>query len=203
MCVCVCKRGVGHLLVVIIIINILFNNTYIGMLFTYLLCQMSLWWLFHTSSLFWKVLFPFHSRSFEVSGRIKHIHISCAVIGIVLPFIPIITSMSKFAADVHGQANNESSPGELFLSGGLGFTFARFPALLCVGSNKNAVFYSLVLPIDLILAIGCTLLLIMFWSVHKVSNKYNFLAHLNPNVSQYALIICLYIFSIIYNLGIV
>ena len=150
----------------------------------YCLNQTWIWWFFHISSFFWKVVFPFHSRSFEVSGRIKHIHISCAVIGIVLPFIPIITSMSKFAADVHGQANNESSPGELFLSGGLGFASPRFPAILCVGSNRNVVFYSLVLPIDLILAIGCTLLLIIFWSVHKVStNSYQESSHsINTNV---------------------
>lgn len=145
------------------------------MLFTYVLCQMAIWWLFHTSTLFWKVVFPFHSRSFEVSGRIKYIHITCIVMGIVLPFIPIITSMSKFAADVQRRSDNTTSSTHLFLEGGLGFGTIRVPAILCTGTDRDAVFYTQVLPIDLILAVGCTLLLIIIWSIHKVSKLSNIL----------------------------
>ena len=139
------------------------------MLFTYILCQMAVWWLFHTASLFWKVIFPFHSRSVEVSGRVKYIHITCVIAGILFPFVPIITSMSKLAVDVRERAENGTSSHQLFLSEGLGFFSSRFPAILCTGSDRDAVFYSLILPIDLILATGCTLLLIIFWSVHRVS----------------------------------
>ena len=123
-------------------------------------------------ALFWKVLFPFHSRSVEMSGKVKYIHIACVIIGILLPFVPIINSMSKFAMDVRERAENGTSSHQLFLSGGLGFFSSRFPAILCTGSDQDAVFYSVVLPLDIILAVGCTLLLIIFWSVHRVSSFY-------------------------------
>ena len=103
-----------------------------------------------------------------MSGRTKYLHIVCVIIGIAIPFTPIITSMSKFATHLEEQAENGTSD-QLFLSRGLGFIVIRFPPILCTGSERDAVFYSFMLPIDLALAFGCTLLLIILWSVHRVS----------------------------------
>ena len=142
-----------------------------GILFTYVLCQLALWWLFHTVSLFWKVIFPFHARSFDVSGKVKYIHIICVIVGILLPLLPIITSMAKFAMDIRKQNENSTSQikNDLFLSGGLGFRSSRFPAILCSGRDADVIFYSVVLPIDIILASGCTMLISLLLSVHRVS----------------------------------
>ena len=79
-----------------------------------------------------------------------------------------MTSMAKFAVKAKKSSSNETSSTELFLSGGLGYTNARFPPILCAGSDSDAVFYSTVLPLDLALAIGCTMLLIVFLHVHRV-----------------------------------
>ena len=154
---------------VYIIVSISFSIFFItGMLFSYTLFQMGFWWLLHTAMLFWKVVFPFHSRSYEVSGRMKHVHIAGITAGLILPLSTIVTSMAKFAVKVQKNTSNETSSTELFLSGGLGYTNARFPPLVCVGSDRDAVFYSTVLPLDLALAIGCTMLLIIFLQVHRV-----------------------------------
>ena len=145
-----------------------FDNA--GMCFTYGLLQLSVWWFIHTGITFWKAFFPFHSRSFEVSGRMKYVHAASLVIGMLFPFLPVVTSMVKFAVDVQQKTDNSTSSLQLFLSGGLGFSVSRFPPILCTASDPEAVFYTLVLPIDIILLVGCSFLLIIFWSIHRVSN---------------------------------
>lgn len=132
----------------------------------YTLVQLAVWWLFHTTTLFWKIRFPFHARSFEASHKIKYIHIGCVIAGVVLPLVPILTSMADFAVDLESNPSRNVSS---FISGGLGYGQTRFPPILCTGSDRNAVYYSVVLPIDMILAVGCSLLVIIFWIVHKVS----------------------------------
>jgi len=94
-----------------------------GMLFSYTLFQLGYWWLLHTALLFWKVIFPFHSRAYEMSGKMKKVHIAIIMVGMLLPLTPIITSMAKFAVDVQKRATNETSATELFLSGGLGYLY--------------------------------------------------------------------------------
>ena len=110
------------------------------------------------------VHFPFNARSFEASNKVKYIHLICVVLGITFPIVPVVTLMGKFASDIENSANNVT-----FLSGGAGFRNTRFPPILCTGSHSDAVFYSLVLELDLIIAFGCTLLIIILWSVLRVS----------------------------------
>lgn len=133
-------------------------------------------WLFHTVTLFWKVAFPFHARSFDVTRRTKYIHIACVIAGILIPLIPIIASVATSAVDFKSGPSTNIS----FLDGGLGFRVTRFPPILCTGSDRDVVFYSVVLPLDISLTIGCSLLIIMFWIIHKVSSL---LSPLVPSLS--------------------
>ena len=55
------------------------------------------------------------------------------------------------------------------MSGGLGFRYSRFPAILCTGTDRDVIFYSVVLPIDIMLASVCTMMITVLWSVHRVS----------------------------------
>jgi len=107
-------------------------------------------------------------RAYEKLGKMKKVHIASVIVVMLLPLTPIITSMAKFAADVQERATNKTPATELFVSGGLGYTNVRFPPLLCAGSDGKAVFYSTVLPLDLALATGCTMLLIIILYVHRV-----------------------------------
>ena len=128
--------------------------------------QFILWWLFHIATLLWNVLFPFHARSF---GKMKNIHIACVILGILLPLIPIITPMAAFAVDLQNQNENSTSEvrNSLFLSGGLGFGSVRFPPILCAATDQNIFFYSYIFIVDIIIVCGCTMLLIIVWSVHR------------------------------------
>ena len=137
---------------------------------TYILGQLTMWWIFHTSTLFWKLVFPLHAQS--MLGKIKYIHITCVILGFLLPLVPIISSMAKFAMDpsnTFGNSSNPRSRSDSFISGGLGFGPTRFPTVVCSSSDPDVIFYSLIVPIDIVLACGCTMLIIIFWSLYKVS----------------------------------
>ena len=97
------------------------------------------------SALFWKVQFPLHSRSFETAHRTKYIHVIMVVLALLIPLIPVITS------EIKG-----------------GYTMTRFPTILCTGSDKDVTFYTMVLPITIILGIGTSILVFIFWKIHTV-----------------------------------
>ena len=129
--------------------------------------SVGLWWFILTVALFWKVWFPFHAKSYEVKHKNKYIHITCAILGLLIPLVPIIALMCSFAV----QLESAESPGTDFVSGGMGFSTVRFPPLPCNGNNKSVVFYTIILPTNILLASGITLTILIFWLVHKVSPK--------------------------------
>ena len=142
-----------------------------GMISTYVISQLPLWWLFHTATIFWKIVFPFHARSFLNSGKMKIIHILCLTIGILLPLLSIIISITKFGVDLQDEYKNSTASfrNNLFLSRGMGYISARSPPILCTGSDVEVIFYTLVLPMEVILAVGCTMMIIVLWTVYRVS----------------------------------
>ena len=132
-------------------IDISFSAFYtVGTVFYYGLFQIIVWWFCHELSLFWKIRFPFHARSFETSHRIKYVHITMVIVGLLLPALPVIVTFAIAARDSRG------------------FGLIRFPPILCSGLQRDATFYSLVLPINILLAVGIPLLIIIFWTIHKV-----------------------------------
>ena len=140
-----------------------------GVMWSYFIFQAAFWWLFHMSVLFWKVFFPFHAHRFGVSGKYKYIHVVCLIIGIFLPMSTVITSMSEFGVESRNKADNITSAIDLFVSGGLGYANMRFPPVLCRPSDGEVAFYSLILPLAIIQAIGSTMLILLLWRIHRVS----------------------------------
>ena len=95
-----------------------------------------------------------------MAHRVKYIHIVCVVICVIFPSIAVIPTMAEYA---HGKSSSDA------VMGGLGFAVTRFPPLLCTGMNKNTTFYPLVVPILTILMVGCPILIVVFWIIHRVS----------------------------------
>ena len=122
----------------------------------------ALWWFMLTAALFWKIWFPINARLWEKKKRIKYIHLGCICIGVFVPFIPLITLMSSFARRVSSDSSLS------FVAGGLGFASVRFPPLPCNGNDKQIIFYTHILPTDILLATGITFIILIFWLVHKV-----------------------------------
>jgi hypothetical protein len=92
------------------------------------------------------------------------------IAGILIPFLPVVATMAAFAADIKSNPQLQQR-GVTFSSGGLGYRQIRFPPLLCSGRDSRAVYYTSVLPINLITIAGLTELIFLFWRVHTVGEK--------------------------------
>ena len=113
-------------------------------------------------------MFPFRFKIYTDAGRDKYIHVACLFIGILVPFAPVVASISKSAMDAANAAGNETSAADLLLSDGLGFKNFRYPPILCNMRYKVVIFYSLVLPMILIQATGTTLIIAITWHIRRV-----------------------------------
>ena len=49
-----------------------------------------------------------------------------------------------------------------------GYVVYEFPPFLCSSQNQNLLYYSSNLPINILIAIGVSLFVLMFWKLHKV-----------------------------------
>ena len=136
-----------------------------GMVQVYTTLAAAVWWLMLTVALFWKIWFPFNARHQQSKGQIKYIHLGCGLTGLLVPLIPVIAHVSAYAAEFNSKPSNNVS----FVSGGLGFTSIRFPPVPCNGRSEEIIFYTNILPADIMLGIGITLITLIFWMVHKVS----------------------------------
>ena len=132
-------------------------------MFYYGLFQLGIWWLFHVIALYWKLQFPLHYRRFEAAGFIHYVHLTAVILGLVFALLPVITPIADHAVK---KSNNEN-----FTGGGIGFTMTTVPPIICTSSDRNVSYYSLAFPLNLILLVGTTLLLLAFWIIHQVRHK--------------------------------
>ena len=134
--------------------------------------------------LFWKLRFPFHSRRLEYTGRMKYLHLTAVIIGLFVPVIPIVIVMVNHVME-DSKSNNSSPPGKL------GFGLVNFPPILCFGTDSKVIYYSYILPINVILIGGIALLVVAFWIIHKVITD----THSTINVySDYTMKTAIYIY---------
>ena len=132
--------------------------------------QITLWWLFHTATVFWQIRFHFHAQKVKTARKIKYIHITLVLSGILLPLLPIITSMTDFAVNLKSDEVLKRH-NVTFLSGGMGYGLPQFPPIICIATDRDSVFYSLAFPLIFLLAIGITIIIFLFRYIHKVSAK--------------------------------
>ena len=121
---------------------------YTGILQVYGVMQITLLIAFHALGLCWGILFPFHYRTFKLAGRIKYIHVTSVVLALVLPAIPSL----------------------LHLISGYGIGPGPFDA--CVGRNSIVTFFTVILPLSILMAIATSALVIIFWKILKVRKSH-------------------------------
>ena len=108
---------------------------------------LAIFWLLHLIHLFIKINLPFWSKKLD-RKKAKIILHAVEVTGafILCGLAPIVyVSVSKYS-------------------------FGRFPPLFCFPS-KVVNFYTICLPLCVILGAGVILAITMFWILHKVSNN--------------------------------
>ena len=114
----------------------------IGSVYYYTILQLSIWWICHVTTIFYQIKFPFHSKQLK---KQRMIHILVVLLAVVLPTIPVIVS---------------------FTTGG--FVISNYPPLVCISKSSDAAYYTLALPISIIIAMGASLLFLLLLAVIKV-----------------------------------
>ena len=109
-----------------------------------MIVQITLWGTFHAVGLYWGVAFPFHFRRFKSEGRIKYVHVTTVIVVLLLPMIPALVPLVD------------------------GYAITLGPSDLCVGSNMDITYFTVILPISVLMATSSTILIILFWIVFKV-----------------------------------
>ena len=114
-----------------------------GVVLQYFLLNLTLWWFFHVSSIFWKLSFPMHARKHQ--QKQKWIHMTLVLAGVLIPCIGVAAALATG-----------------------GYTLNRFPPLFCGAVNPDVQYYSVWLVINILVAVAITMIVLMFWKVHKV-----------------------------------
>ena len=123
---------------------------------------MTLWWFFHVTIFFHKVVFPFHANQMTKLGRNKYVFVVIIVLGksmshslcyykhffqaLGIPLPAVILSLS--VEDYY-------------------YRIYRFPPGICI-TNGAMLFYSMTALIDILVGIGVYLLFVVFWIIHRV-----------------------------------
>ena len=117
-----------------------------GIVWQYFFINLTAWWLSHVCCMFWKIMFPFHAQQHEQQQKYFYI---ITTIGSLL--IPVPSVIAAFLTD--------------------GYTLDRFPPLLCGVKDLDVQYYSLWFLINVLWGVGISLLIIMFWKVHRVRTQ--------------------------------
>ena len=136
----------------------------IGALLHYCIVNLALWWFFYISIFFHKVAFPFHANRMTKMGQNKYVLAAVIIIGnhnniynnkcfikflfeaLAVPLPAVIISLS--VEEYH-------------------YKQYRFPPFLCV-SKDRMWFYSNIAIIDVLVATGICLMIVVFWIIHTV-----------------------------------
>ena len=117
----------------------------LGIIFMYGIAQLGLFVLFHAVGLCWGIAFPFHYRRFQAEEKLKYIHITTVLIALLLPSVPALLHLKE------------------------GYSVSNTPTTVCFGRSMAVTFFSLILPLSIILAITTSIFVIMFWIILKVN----------------------------------
>ena len=118
-----------------------------GVIFHWSLMLLAVLWLLHLIHLFIKIVFPIWSRKLDRKQTKIILHVTEVTGAFILcGLVPIIfVSVSEYS-------------------------FFQFPPIYCAAS-RQVVFYTICLPLCVILASGVILAIIMFWTLHKASGS--------------------------------
>ena len=123
---------------------------YVGAVFCYVLLQSAQFVVFHISSVFVGVKFPFYYHKIKQQGYFKYIHIGMVLIAFLLPCISV---------------------GIAFGTGG--FTLMDFsPTSTCLARDADVMFYAILLPFSILMAVGFSMMAVIFQQLVLVRRPY-------------------------------
>ena len=121
----------------------------VGAAFMYILLHISLLWVCHVLAMFIKLNWPLFARKVALAGQCKYIHAASTILLAIIPIIPV---------------------GAVFAWNG--FSILTYPPLFCFSTERNMIYYLLILPISINLAVGSSLLAVIIYIINKVFSLY-------------------------------
>ncbi len=129
------------------------------MIFNYSYVQISLWWIFHLSVVFWGVWFPFHYDRQKKNGNFKKVGIGLSIAGLLAPILTIVITVAHDAV-VRRQVDGVYSEG-------LGYSDYQHLPIFCAPIHVSL--YTIYLPLILSLAGGGPVIFLVFLRFYQVS----------------------------------
>ena len=124
-------------------------HVHAGIVGVYFLLQITLFMTFHAIGLSWGIIFPFHYRRFKAHGRIKYVHASTLILGLILPAIPALLHLIN------------------------GYTIAIDLNSSCRGRNEQINYFFITLPLSILTALATSAFVILLWKIFKVANTFS------------------------------
>ena len=113
-------------------------------MFQFALVSTSIYWMVHILYIGVLVKFPFFGK--KLQKKSKQIHIATVLVSIFLASIGPVVTLVHF-----------------------GYFTARFPVLACLPRNMDVLFFSISLPVIVIVGLGSVILMFLFRELRKVS----------------------------------
>ena len=126
-----------------------------------------MWMLVFALFLFWGVVFPFSYRQFIDLGRVRYAHAISSTLSIILPLLPALLHLKD------------------------GYILSLHPPYICFGRNRDITFYSVILPLSMMLGRALCLVTIVLWTIFKASREFYNIIELATEHSKLC-ILCIY-----------
>ena len=121
-----------------------YTFVFAGIIVTYGQAQQGFWVAFHAVELCWGVIFPYHFRRMKTEQKMKYFHITAVLSALLLPTLPALINLHD------------------------GYIMADTPTTVCFGRSSTVVFFALILPLSVLIAVATSALIVTFWKILKV-----------------------------------
>lgn len=117
-----------------------------GVAFIYISHLTIFWMLIACIFMFWAVRFPLsYVRKLKNTGWLHHAHIISVILAVCIPVVPSFVNLKE------------------------GFIVTQHPTLVCAGASRVYRYYTFVFPTSIMLSSITCLLIIVCWTIFKVS----------------------------------
>ena len=124
--------------------------------------QLNIWGVTHMVVLFWMIRFPVQAQTARATKNLRIVHIASLLTGFLYPLLPITTII------VTDTLQKQST----IPFGRLGFGIAYWiPPILCTSTNRHIILYLTIFTSLLLVLVGITVLVLILWTLHRVSVK--------------------------------
>ena len=123
-------------------------SPYLGITIIFTAFVVLLLWLSQTYIFLWAIRWPLHFQSYKATNKMKYVHITVAAITLTVP--AIVALISYFAG---------------------GYGISNLSIYTCSARDVETTFYAVIVPIDIIIILGISQIVIIIWNIADMVSK--------------------------------